>query len=69
MAEEVIVSVTIDFQWRDQRTGRPLVQRESFSGHALFVPSRPTSEQIEIGEFAVIQRLARDIVTEMQADW
>ncbi|MEE9130733.1 MAG: LptE family protein [Phycisphaerales bacterium] len=69
LSEEVVLSVTIDFQWRDQRTGRPLVQRESFSGHALFVPSRPTSEQIELGEFAVIQRLARDIVTEMQADW
>lgn len=69
LTEEVVVSVTIDFQWRDQRTGRPLVQRESFSGHALFVPSRPSSERIELGEFSVVQRLARDIVTEMQADW
>ncbi len=69
LSEEVVLSVTIDFQWRDQRTGRPLVQRESFSGHALFVPSRPTGELIDLGEFAVVQRLARDIVTEMQADW
>ncbi len=69
LSEEVVLSVTIDFQWRDQRTGRPLVERESFSGHALFVPSRPTGESIELGEFAVVQRLARDIVTEMQADW
>ena len=69
LSEEVTVSVTIDFQWRDVRTGEPLLERESFAAHGLFVPSRPSGEPIELGEFAVVQRLARDIVSEMQADW
>jgi len=69
LSEEVIVSVTIDFQWRDLRSGNLLVARESFSGHGLFVPSRPSSEPIALGKFAAVQQLARDVVDEMQSDW
>lgn len=69
LSEEVIVSVTIDFQWRDLRTGAPLLEREAYAGHGLFDPSNPTGESIEIGEFAAVQKLASDIVSEMQSDW
>ncbi len=69
LSEEVIVTVTIDFQWKDQRSGRSLVERRSFAGNALFVPSRPSSEAIELGQFAVVQQLARDIVAELQKPW
>lgn len=69
LSEEVIVSVTIDFQWKDQRSGKPLLERKNFAGNALFVPSAPSSEPIELGEFAVVQQLARDIVSELQSDW
>lgn len=69
LSEEVIVSVTIDFLWKDQRTGKPLVERRAFTANALFVPSRPSSEPIEIGQFAAAQELARDVVSELQAEW
>jgi len=69
LSEEVIVSVTIDFQWKDLRTGKVIVERKSFAGHGLFVPSRPTGEPIELGQFAVVQQLARDVVAEMRSDW
>lgn len=69
LSEEVTVSVTIDVHWRDLRTGQPLLALESFTGHGLFVPSRPTREPIELGEFAAVQALARDVVGEMRADW
>ena len=69
LSEEVTVSVTIDVHWRDLRSGQPLLALESFTGHGLFVPSRPTGEPIELGEFAAVQALARDIVGEMRADW
>lgn len=69
LSEEVIVSVTIDFQWKDQRSGKPLIERKGFTGNALFVPSEPSSEPIELGQFAVVQQLAQDIVSEMQSDW
>lgn len=69
LTEEVIVSVTIDFQWKDARTGRVMLERRSFSGHGLFVPSRPSGEPIELGKFAAVQHLARDIVNELRAQW
>jgi hypothetical protein len=69
LSEEVIVSVTIDFQWKDQRSGKPMVERRGFAGHALFVPSAPSSEAIELGQFSVVQQLARDIVAELQSEW
>ena len=69
LSEEVTVSVTIDLHWRDLRTGKPLLALEAYTGHGLFVPSTPTGEPAEIGEFAVVQALAHDIVGEMRADW
>jgi hypothetical protein len=69
LSEEVIVSVTIDFQWRDLRTGEPIVERETFAGHGLFVPSEPSGESIELGRFAAVQQLAADIVAEMRHRW
>ena len=69
LSEEVTLSVTIDLMWRDLRTGESLLELESFTGDSLFVPSNPTGEPIEIGQFGVAQRLARDIVTEMRSGW
>jgi hypothetical protein len=69
LSEEVIVSVTIDFQWRDMRSGKVLLERKAFAGHGLFVPSRPTGEPVELGAFAAVQQLARDVVAEMRLDW
>lgn len=69
LSEEVMVSVTIDLTWTDLRTGESLLELQSFSASSLFVPSNPTREPIELGEFGVAQRLAHDVVTEMQADW
>ena len=69
LTEEVIVGVTIDFQWKDVRSNRVLVERRSFTGHGLFVPSNPTGEPIALGEFAAVQQLARDVVAELQAQW
>ncbi len=69
LSEEVTVSVTIDLSWTDLRTGATLLELESFTANSLFVPSNPTREPIELGEFGVAQQLAHDVVTEMQTDW
>lgn len=69
LSEEVIVSVTIDFQWRDLRSGKVLLERKAYAGHGLFVPSNPSGEPIELGTFATVQQLARDVVAEMRLDW
>ncbi|UCD74448.1 MAG: hypothetical protein JSV91_11735 [Phycisphaerales bacterium] len=69
LTEEMLLRVTIDFEWKDLRTNKAIVQRLSFTGHGLFVPSNPTGEPLELGQFAVAQTLAEDIVDEMRADW
>lgn len=67
--EEVIYSVTIDFRWENLRTGRPIVERRQFTSNALFVPSQPAGEPIELARFDVVEQLAADIVHQMQAEW
>jgi hypothetical protein len=69
LGEETVLSVTVDFVWRDLRTGKVLVERKNFVTHALFTPSRPNSEPEELGRFSVVQQLARDIVDQMRGDW
>jgi len=69
LGEEVMMTVTIDFEWRDVRRDRLLVGRREFTGNGLFVPSAPTGERVETARSAAVQQLAQDIVDELQAEW
>jgi len=66
---EMTVKVLIDFQWINLLQGGRIVGRNNFASSAIFIPSRPSSEPFEVGEFAVVQQLASDIVDQMQASW
>lgn len=66
---EVMLIAVIDFEWLNLRSGGRIVGRQHFSSSALFVPSQPSSEPIEIGQFAVVQQLSADIVDQMQSSW
>ena len=67
--EEVLVGVTIDFNWTSLETDRTIVERLNFDGGGLFVPTTPAQEVIELGEFQVVQQLATDVVDELQSAW
>lgn len=69
LANELLLKVTINFEWVSLNTGTRIVGKKNFTGEALFVPSRPSSEPIEMGQFAVVQQLATDIVDQMQSAW
>lgn len=69
LVQEVAVEISVDFVWRDTRTGKVLVSRKNFSAADSFVPSRPTGERVELGQRGAIQRLAQDIVHEMRSSW
>jgi hypothetical protein len=69
LVQEEAVNVTVDFQWKDNHTGKTLVERKGFAAADTFFPSRPIAERIEVGQEAAIQRLARDIVSEMRSGW
>ena len=67
--EEVIVGVTVNFEWMDLEDDTTIVKRSNFEGSGLFVPTPPSGEYLEVGEVAVVQQLASDMVDEMQAAW
>ncbi len=69
LGEEVAVRVTLDYEWLDLRTGRPIVARNGYVGTAVFTPSRPTHEPLELAGFEVVRQLAREIVDSLQGEW
>lgn len=69
LSNEMMIKVTVDFEWIDLASGKPIAARKGFVTSALFVPSRPAREPIELGRFAVVERLALDLVDQMQSAW
>lgn len=66
---EVLIKTVIDFEWINLNSGDRIVGRGNFSSSSLFIPSRPSSEPMEMGQFAVVEQLASDIVDQMQTSW
>lgn len=69
LVQDSIVAVTVDFEWKDLRTGDILVERRRFEAGDVFVSAQPISERPQIGLWAVAEELAQDIVSTMQAGW
>lgn len=69
MAQELSVELSVDFDWKDARTGKTIVSRRNFVASEAFVPASPANERLEKGQHAAIQRMARDIVAEMRSNW
>jgi hypothetical protein len=69
LGQELAVTLTVSFQWRDARTGEVLVARRNYRAAEPFVPAVGAQERIELGQRAAIQQLARDIVAELRGSW
>lgn len=67
--DQLAVELRVDFDWTDQRTGEVLVSRRGFAAVDTFVPARGTGERLAMGERAAIDRLAKDLVRELQTQW
>jgi len=65
--QEQIVALVVKFTWRDLRTGKILVSRQSFEQTAPYYAT--LGEDQTIGQQQNIERLALAIVQELQADW
>ncbi len=63
------VQISVDFDWRERRSGHVLVSRRSFDGLGSFVPAQGTQERLELGQAVTVQELARDIVNELRSNW
>lgn len=69
LTQEALRRLTVDFTWRDNRTGHDLAVRRDFSVAAGFVSQRGVGEPLEVGQYGVIEELARAIVGEMRSTW
>lgn len=67
LPQEQLLEVTVRFTWKDLRNGRILVDRHDFRQSATFYPT--LGEGRFVGEQDNLERLARAIVQELQADW
>ena len=65
--QEQLMIVTVNFLWKDLRTGRILMQRKNFQQTSSFYPTLGEGEFI--GSQNAVEKLAIGIVQEMQADW
>ncbi|CAG0979952.1 hypothetical protein PHYC_01711 [Phycisphaerales bacterium] len=69
LVQEVALTIIIDFDWKDNRSGEILASRRNYAASDTFVPSRPTAERIDAGRHAAVQRMARDLVAELRSGW
>lgn len=69
IAQELAYAITVEFEWKDNRTGKVLTARRNFAASDTFVPARGVGERIELGQHGAVQRLARDIVAELRSNW
>ena len=69
LVEDSIISITIDFEWKDARSGEIIVQRRHFEAGDVYIPAQPVAERPQIGLWAVSQELATDIVSTMREAW
>lgn len=69
LVQELAVEVAVDYEFKDNRTGRVLVARQGFRAAESFVPARGVGERIEVGERQAIEELARDIVASLRDAW
>jgi hypothetical protein len=69
LTEELGCTVTVDWEWIDMRTGKPIIARNGFASTGTVVASRPQAEPLDLARYQAVQSLADDIVANLQADW
>lgn len=69
LVQELAMVVTIDYEWKDNRTGQVLLARTSFTSAEPFAPARGVADRIEAGQNAAIAELARDVVESLRSNW
>lgn len=69
LVDQIAVKITVDFEWKDNRTGTVLVGRRGFSAVETFVSGMGSNEPVELGRRGASQRLASDLVGELRSAW
>jgi len=69
LVQEQALTLTVRFQWRDNRTGDILAGRTRFRASATFAPQAPVSDRAEHAQRQAAQQLAGDIVSALRSGW
>jgi hypothetical protein len=67
LPRESEVTILVNFQWKDLRSGRVIVDRRAFNRSATEIPQ--IGERIDDAQQLAIERLAAAIVDQLQSDW
>ncbi|MGN6370922.1 MAG: LptE family protein [Phycisphaerae bacterium] len=67
LPRESELTMVVNFVWKDQRSGKILVERKAFNRSATEIPQ--LGERVTDAEQVAIERLAAAIVDQMQSDW
>jgi len=75
LPEEMEVRITVNFEWKNLRTGEVIRGRKGFDRVGRYIPTRSPvedramSETYSIAQHQAAQALAEEIVSVMRADW
>ena len=69
LVQDMALAATIDFEWRDARSGKIIVSRRNFSASDSIAPSARAGEPIEAARHSAFGTLARDLVNELRTAW
>lgn len=67
--EQMEITLTVDFEWKDLRTGQVLVSRRGFTTIGRYAPAREVGEPFEIAQHEAVERMAVEIVSAMREEW
>lgn len=67
LPQEHLYTISVDFTWKDLRTGQILVERRNFEQSSAYYPTM--GEGRFHGRTAAAEALAASIVDELQGDW
>lgn len=67
--QEMQVTIAISYEWKDVRTGEVIRKRGRLHGSGEYVPTRGLSEPFQRGQHEAAAEIARDLVSDMRADW
>ena len=69
LGQEMAIEIVVDFQWRDNRTGKTILARRNFRGAGTYIPTPGASERTRIGEEGAITSVVQGLVAELRGEW
>lgn len=67
--EAMEMKVSVNFVWKNNRTGKVIRERASLETIGRYIPNRAVGETYFMGQHQAIENMAEQIVASMRGDW